>query len=179
MDISTLWDNLAYFLHAVVPEAERSGVKLAIHPDDPPWPVFGIPRIVTCAASLRKIFAIEPSKANGLCLCTASLSADPGNDVNAMINEFGSRIFFAHMRNIKIIGEKSFVECAHWSKAGSLDMKAIVASLVTSGYDGYVRPDHGRMIWDERGKPGYGLFDRALGAQYLLGLIEALSDGNA
>lgn len=172
MDAETLWKNLAYFLGAVVPEAERCGVRLAIHPDDPPWPIFGIPRIIINAQAIRRLLALENSKANGLCLCAGSFGADPGNDIPAMAAEFAHRIAFAHLRNVKITGERCFRECAHWSGDGSLDMGAIVSALIQGGFSGPVRPDHGRMIWGETGKPGYGLYDRALGAQYILGLME-------
>ncbi len=172
MPAEDVYQNLLYFLRAVAPEAESLGLRLALHPDDPPWPIFGIPRVVTGSASLRRLFADVPSRANGLCLCSGSFGALRENDIPAMAREFGERIAFAHLRNIKITGERSFEECAHLSAAGSLDMGGIVDALVEGGYEGPVRPDHGRMIWDESGKSGYGLFDRALGAAYLNGLIE-------
>jgi mannonate dehydratase len=168
-----LWENLEYFLRAVVPVAEEAGVRLAIHPDDPPWPVFGLPRIVTDSSAMKRLLATVDSPANGLCLCSGSLGADPKNDVVAMARLFGPRVTFAHLRNVKTIGEGSFAESGHWSGSGSLDMGAIVAALAKAGFDGPVRPDHGRMIWGEQGKPGYGLYDRALGAAYILGLIES------
>lgn len=168
-----LWNNLEYFLRSVVPAAEEAGVRLAVHPDDPPWSVFGLPRVVTNSEALRRVLAASDSPANGLCLCVGSLGSDPGNDVVAMAREFGSRVAFAHLRNVRNMPDGSFVETGHWSGSGSLDMAAVVAALAESGFDGPVRPDHGRMIWGESGKPGYGLFDRALGAAYLLGLIES------
>ncbi|HAP42501.1 MAG: mannonate dehydratase [Spirochaetes bacterium GWD1_61_31] len=164
--------NLVYFLKAVCPEAERLGLRLALHPDDPPWPVFGLPRVVTGAKALRDLFKAVPSSANGLCLCSGSLGASPDNDIVGLIREFSDRLAFMHLRNVKLTGPRSFEESAHPSSCGSLDMAAIVAALVDSGFDGPARPDHGRMIWDETGKPGYGLYDRALGASYLTGLIE-------
>ncbi len=172
MPAESVYQNLLYFLRAAAPEAESLGVRLALHPDDPPWPIFGIPRVMTCPESLRRLFADVSSKANGLCLCSGSFGALPENDVPAMAGEFGDRVAFAHLRNIKITGERSFEECAHLSDAGSLDMGAIVDALVRVGYNGPVRPDHGRMIWNEKGKPGYGLYDRALGAAYINGLVE-------
>jgi len=167
-----VYANLVSFLRDVAPEAERLGVKLALHPDDPPWPIFGIPRVMTGAAPLRRLFADVPSEANGLCLCAGSFGADPANDIPAMAREFAGRINFAHLRNVAMTGPGSFSETAHYTGSGSLDMAAIVEALVDSGYQGPARPDHGRMIWDEQGKPGYGLYDRALGATYLLGLME-------
>lgn len=174
----TVYDNLVSFVRYVAPEAEHLGIRLALHPDDPPWPVFGIPRIITGAAPLRRLFDDVPSVANGLCLCAGSFGADPANDIEAMAREFAGRIHFAHLRNITVTKPGSFMETAHPSGAGSLDMAAIVDALVETGYQGPVRPDHGRMIWDEAGKPGYGLYDRALGAAYLLGLIEHSERGH-
>ncbi len=172
-----LWANLAYFLRAVLPVAEDLGLFLAIHPDDPPWPIFGLPRIITGAASYRRLEAISSSPANGICLCSGSLGCDPANDIPAIVREFAHRITFAHLRNVKLTGPRKFEESAHYSGSGSLDMAAIVRAYLDSGWDGPVRPDHGRAIWGEGGRPGYGLYDRALGAEYLLGLFEGMSAG--
>ena len=177
VDEETLWKNLTVFLKAVVPVAEESGVKMAIHPDDPPWGMFGLPRIVTCEENLSRLLSIVDSEANGLTFCTGSLGANPENDLPRMIRTFAKRIHFVHLRNILLTGERCFEETAHPSSCGSLDMYAIVKALWDSGFDGYVRPDHGRMIWGEEGRPGYGLYDRALGASYILGLWEAVSRG--
>lgn len=177
VDEETLWKNLTVFLKAVVPVAEESGVKMAIHPDDPPWGMFGLPRIVTCEENLSRLLSIVDSEANGLTFCTGSLGANPENDLPRMIRAFAKRIHFVHLRNILLTGERCFEETAHPSSCGSLDMYAIVKALWDSGFDGYVRPDHGRMIWGEEGRPGYGLYDRALGASYILGLWEAVSRG--
>ena len=91
-----------------------------------------------------------------------------------MIRRFAGRIHFAHLRNIKHTGDRQFEEVGHPTACGSLDMYEIVRALVESGFDGYVRPDHGRMIWGEKGRYGYGLYDRALGATYIEGLFEAI-----
>ncbi len=168
-----IYANMLYFLRAVTPEAERLNLRLALHPDDPPWPIFGIPRIMSTAEHLRRLFSDVPSPANGLCLCTGSFGASPENDLPAMATEFSSRVAFAHLRNVRIFGNRSFEESAHWKGAGSIDLPAVVRALKAGGFSGPVRPDHGRMIWDETGKPGYGLFDRALGAQYIQGLLDA------
>ncbi len=171
-----LWKNLEYFLKAVVPEAEAAGVKLAIHPDDPPWPVFGLPRIITDKAAMERLLKIVDSPYNGLTLCTGSLGVSPDNKLADMAESFASlgRINFVHCRNVKITGYRSFEESAHLSEDGSLDMVGIMASLYGAGYDGPMRPDHGRMIWGEEGRPGYGLYDRALGAVYINGIWDAL-----
>lgn len=170
-----LWGNLERFLKKVIPVAEECGVRMAIHPDDPPYPIFGLPRIITCEANLDRFLKLYDSPANSLCLCTGSLGCAESNDIPAMIRKYAKadRIAFMHIRNVKILEDGSFEERAHLSSCGTLDIYEVVKALVDNGYDGYVRPDHGRMIWGETGKPGYGLFDRALGATYINGLFEA------
>lgn len=170
-----LWENLTYFLQKVIPVAEECGVRMAIHPDDPPYPIFGLPRIITCEENLDRFLKIVDSPANSLCLCTGSLGCAKSNDVVAMIRKYSAmdRIAFMHIRNIRILDDGSFEESGHLSSCGSLDMYEVVKALVETGFDGYVRPDHGRMIWGETGRPGYGLYDRALGATYINGLFEA------
>ena len=170
-----LWENLAYFLERVVPEAEACGVKLALHPDDPPWPIFGLPRIIVDEAALERVLAIVDSPANGLALCSGSLGAGRDNDLPRMIRRFGPRIHFAHVRNVKHVGpDHDFTEAPHPSALGSLDIYAIMKAYHEVGFEGVMRPDHGRMIWGEQGKAGYGLYDRALGATYLYGIWEAI-----
>jgi len=175
VDEERLWENFAAFLRGIIPSAEEAGIRMAIHPDDPPWGIFGLPRIITGEKSVERMLAISSSAANGLTLCTGSYGANPANDLVAMARKYAGRIPFAHLRNIKYLGEWDFMESPHLTVLGSLDMRGIVAALIEGGFDGYVRPDHGRMIWGESGKPGYGLYDRALGAAYLNGLFEGLS----
>ncbi|RXZ82704.1 mannonate dehydratase [Paenibacillaceae bacterium] len=172
-----LWENLTYFIKAIMPAAEEAGVRMAIHPDDPPWPIFGLPRIITDGDALERLLKIYDSPSNGLCLCSGSLGANPANDFPALVRRFGkqSRVNFVHARNVKITGEKSFEESAHLSTDGSLDMAEIIRALRDFNYDGPIRPDHGRMIWGETGRPGYGLYDRALGAVYLNGMWEMVT----
>jgi len=176
-----LWANLTAFLKGVIPAAEEAGIKMAIHPDDPPRPIFGLPRIVKNVEDLRRLLAIVDTPANGLTLCAGSLGADLDNDIVSMVKEFAGRgrIHFAHIRNVKVDEKGNFFETAHKSDCGSLDIAAIVKAYYDAGYEGYVRPDHGRMIWGETGKPGYGLYDRALGAVYLNGLWEGVGKGEA
>lgn len=169
-----LWANLKHFLEEVIPVAEEYGVNLAIHPDDPPWGIFGLPRIITNKANIERFLSLVDSPANGITFCTGSLGCTCHNDIIDMIRTFGKRIHFAHLRNVKWDGERDFHETAHPSTCGSLDMYEIVKALHESGFDGYVRPDHGRMIWGETGRYGYGLYDRALGATYIAGLFEAV-----
>ncbi len=168
-----LWNNLKYFLDAIMPTCEECDVKMAIHPDDPPWPIFGLPRIITGKDAIVRLLNMVPSRYNGITLCTGSLGASPDNDMVDIIKAAGDRIYFAHLRNVSI-NNQWFNETAHESDAGSLDMYEIVKALQEVGFDGYVRPDHGRMIWGEVARPGYGLFDRALGVSYLNGLWEAV-----
>jgi mannonate dehydratase len=177
VDTERLWENLAYFLERVVPEAERAGVKMAIHPDDPPWPIFGLPRIVTDGPSLDRLTRIVDSPANGITFCTGSLGSSPDNDLPAIARRLGDRrrINFAHCRNVKRTGERQFRESPHPSRFGDVDMLAVLGALYETGFTGPMRPDHGRMIWGETGRPGYGLYDRALGATYLQGLWEGIS----
>ena len=109
-----LWNNLEYFLNRLMPVCEECDVKMAIHPDDPPWGIFGLPRIITGRESYRRLFDIVPSKYNGITFCTGSLGANKDNDLPAMIREFGDRIYFAHLRNIKV-SDRHFNETAHKS----------------------------------------------------------------
>ena len=171
-----LWENLRYFLEAVIPVAEESGVNMAIHPDDPPWNIFGLPRIITCEANLDRFLKLVDSPANGLTLCTGSLGCAASNDIYRMIDKYAAqgRIHFMHVRNVKILPDGGFEESAHFPAGGSLDIERILDILHRRRFDGYLRPDHGRMIWGETGRPGYGLYDRALGASYINGIWETL-----
>ena len=178
VDAERLWDNLAYFLERVVPAAADAGVRMAIHPDDPPWPIFGLPRIICKGADLERLVTLVDHPANGVTFCTGSLGADPENDLPAMVRRIGQRIHFAHCRNVRVTGERRFHETAHPSACGGVDLYEVLRALRDVGFAGPMRPDHGRMIWGERGRPGYGLYDRALGAMYLQGLWEGLTRGN-
>lgn len=169
-----LWNNLKYFLDRVIKTAEEVKVKMAIHPDDPPWGIFGLPRIITCRKNIERFLKLYDSPYNGLTLCSGSLGASPDNDIADMVHAFADRIHFAHIRNIKITGDRCFEEAGHKTACGSLDIFEIIKAYHDEGFDGYIRPDHGRMIWGEKGRPGYGLYDRALGAVYINGIWEAL-----
>jgi mannonate dehydratase len=172
-----MWEHLGYFLERVVPVAEEAGVVMALHPDDPPWPIFGLPRIVTDAAALERVLSLVDRAANGLTFCTGSLGSRADNDVVSMARQFAARgrIHFAHCRNVRRTGERRFHEVPHPSRFGDVDMRGVLASLRDGGFTGPMRSDHGRMIWGERGRAGYGLHDRALGATYLMGLWEGLT----
>jgi mannonate dehydratase len=179
VDERRLWENFAYFLERVVPVAASSGVRMALHPDDPPWSIFGLPRIITDGAALDRVTSIVDNPANGITFCAGSLAANVKNDLPAIIRCLGAkgRIHFAHCRNIKRSGLRSFQETAHPSEFGDVDMRAVLDALHETGFAGPIRSDHGRMIWGETGQPGYGLHDRALGAMYLHGLWEGITRG--
>ncbi|WP_099204626.1 mannonate dehydratase [Scatolibacter rhodanostii] len=176
-----LRENLKYFLSAIIPVCEECGVKMACHPDDPAWPIFGLPRIAHSQDDYDKLVEMVDSPSNALCICTGSLGSNPENDIPAIVRHFGemNRIACMHIRNVKILGHHHFRESSHLSADGSLDMHAIVKAIYETAPDIYVRPDHGRMIWGEKGRPGYGLYDRALGATYLNGLWEAIEKENS
>ena len=169
-----LFANLVYFLKAIMPACDAYDVNMAIHIDDPCWPVFGLPRTVTNKAQLLRLMDAVPNPHNGVTLCTGSLSSNPANDIPDIIHSLKGRIHFAHVRNTRYTAPGVFEEAAHYAADGSLDMYAIVKALVDIGFDGPVRPDHGRAIWGEIAMPGYGLYDRALGSQYILGLYDAI-----
>lgn len=173
IDEKKLWDNLAYFLKAILPIAEQYDIKMAIHPDDPPYSIFGLPRIITGPASYEKLNEISSSKANGITYCSGSMGADPNNNMVTIAENYANKAPFAHIRNIKIDDNGSFCETSHYTSDGSIDIKNIVRVLNEQNYTGYVRPDHGRHIWGEKCRPGYGLYDRALGIMYLNGLWDA------
>lgn len=171
-----LFQNLVYFLQRIIPVCEETDVNMAIHPDDPPWDVFSLPRIITSEEDLDRLFDAVPSTRNGITLCTGSFGAKKSNDLVRMAAKYSAqgRVHFLHLRNVLWTDDKdSFCEVGHCSKDGSLDMAAIVEAAIVNGFDGYVRPDHGRNIFGEDGKPGYGLYDRALGCAYINGLFEA------
>lgn len=168
-----LWENLRYFLQEILPVAEEAGIKMAIHPDDPPWSIFGLPRIMTGDESLQKLLSISDSPSNGITFCTGSLGANPQNDMVELARKFAERSPFAHIRNVKIFENGDFIETSHLTADGSINIKGVVKELSEIQYEGYVRPDHGRHLWGEECRPGYGLYDRALGIMYLHGLWDA------
>lgn len=169
-----LFNNLKYFLEQIIPVAEINDIKMAIHSDDPPWSVFGLPRIVTNEGNLDRLLKLVDSPSNCLTLCSGSLGSNPNNDIPKMIRRFGDRIAFAHIRNVKIFDNGDFIETSHRTQDGSLDICDIVKAYHDVGFTGYARPDHGRHIWNEQCRPGYGLYDRALGIMYIWGIWDTL-----
>ncbi len=179
IDEEKLFANLKYFLEAIMPVCDKYDINMAIHPDDPSWSVFGLPRIINNKEHILRMMKMVDNPHNGVTFCTGSYGTNPDNDLPDMIRALKGRIHFAHIRNLQFNdGKKDFEEAAHLSADGSFDMYAIVKALYDTGFDGIIRPDHGRMIWGEKAMPGYGLYDRALGAAYLSGLWEAI-DKNA
>ncbi|MAY75939.1 MAG: mannonate dehydratase [Phycisphaerae bacterium] len=169
-----LWDALAKFLEAVVPTAASLGVRLGLHPDDPCWSVLGLPRIVTSPAAFRRVCDLVDNPANGVTYCTGSLGVNPDNDLVAGARDLANRVSFVHARNVRVTAPRKVYESAHPREFGHVDLPAVLAELMAGGFNGPIRPDHGRMIWGETGTPGYGLFDRSLGATYLLGAIDGI-----
>ena len=158
-----LWENLAYFINEIMPTAIEFDVNMGIHPDDPPWSIFRIPRIITCEENIDRFLSLYDDKHHGLTLCSGSLGCATFNNYAEIVKKYAAmgRIHFAHVRNVKILEDGSFEESAHYSPCGSLDIVEILKAYHDAGFEGYLRPDHGRMIWGETGKPGYGLYDRA------------------
>ena len=174
IDEDQLFENLKYFLEAIMPVCDKYDINMAIHPDDPGWSVFGLPRIISSQEKLKRMMDMVPNKHNGVTFCMGSYGTNLNNDLIATIHMLKGRIHFAHIRNLRFNdGMRDFEESAHLSEDGTFDMYAVIKALYEDGFDGPIRPDHGRMIWGEKAMPGYGLYDRALGAAYLRGLWEA------
>ena len=174
VDEEMLFGNLKYFLEKIMPVCDRYNIRMAIHPDDPAWSVFGLPRIITNKANILRMMKMVDNPHNGVAFCSGSYGTNPENDLPGMIRSLKGRVHFAHVRNLRFNSPTDFEEAAHLSSDGSFDMYEIMLALYDIGFDGPIRPDHGRMIWDEVAMPGYGLYDRALGAAYLNGLWEAI-----
>lgn len=175
IDGEKLFQNLVYFLKAIMPVCDRYDIRMGIHPDDPAWPVFGLPRIINSKENILRLMGAVDNPHNGVTFCTGSFGTSLSNNLPEMIRLLKGRIHFAHIRNLKFNdGQRDFEEAAHLSSDGTFDMYAIMEALYDIGFTGPIRPDHGRMIWDEVAMPGYGLYDRALGAAYLCGLWEAI-----
>ena len=179
MDHELMYTNYKYFLDAVIPTCERYDIKLAVHPDDPAFDLFGWPRVVSSKEGIQWVLDLNPSPYNGLCLCLGSFSSRRGNDAVDAVRAFMDRIHFSHVRNIRFTDEEgSFFEVGHRASEGDVDTVGIMQAYAEADYQGYIRPDHGRHLWSEnteagRPRPGYGLYDRAMGIQYLLGVWDA------
>lgn len=174
IDDEKLFENLKYFLERIMPVCNKYDIKMAIHPDDPAWSVFGLPRIIINKENIHRMMKMVDDSHNGVTFCSGSYGTNLENDLPDMIRSLKGRIHFAHVRNLKFNTPTDFEEAAHLSSDGTFDMYEIMKALYDIGFEGPIRPDHGRMIWDEVAMPGYGLYDRALGATYLNGLWEAI-----
>jgi mannonate dehydratase len=183
--VEDLRANLIAFVHEITAVAEEEGVRLAIHPDDPSFPIFGLPRVMSTAEDVRKLFAAVPSPACGITLCAGSFGSNPNNDLVAMAGEFGPRVHFAHLRNVRREPDGSFFEADHL--AGETDMVRLVAALMaeeerrrTQGRaDAEIpmRPDHGHLIGDDgkkRVNPGYSFIGRLKGLAELRGVMQTV-----
>ncbi|MCR5228924.1 MAG: mannonate dehydratase [Solobacterium sp.] len=174
IDNEKLFENLVYFLKAIMPVCNEYDIKMAIHPDDPAWSVFGLPRIIINKENILRLMNAVDDVHNGVTFCSGSYGTNLNNNLPEMIRSLKGRIHFAHVRNLKFNSPDDFEEAAHLSSDGTFDMYEIIKALYDIGFDGPIRPDHGRMIWGEVAMPGYGLYDRALGAAYINGLWEAV-----
>ncbi len=172
-----LFENLKYFLEKIMPVCDKYNINMAIHPDDPAWSVYGLPRIIINKDNIQRMLHMVDNPHNGVTFCAGSYGTNRENDLPDMIRTFGKRIHFAHVRNLRFNSDEDFEEASHLSSDGSFDMYEIMKAFYDIGYEGPIRPDHGRMIWGEVAMPGYGLYDRALGATYINGLWEAISKG--
>jgi mannonate dehydratase len=178
--------NLSDFLREIVPLAEELGIRLAIHPDDPPWPLFGLPRVVSTVEDVRAILGASDASANGLTFCVGSYGARADNDLLAMVEEFRERIHFAHLRQVTREEEGSFHEAEHLE--GSSDMVGVVKALMAeescrrgagrADHEIPMRPDHGHLLSDDIDRkinPGYSFVGRLKGLAELRGVMQGLS----
>ena len=172
-----LWENLKYFLEKLMPVCHECDIKMAIHMDDPPWDIFGLPRLLVDAEAVDRFLSMVDDPYNCLTLCSGSLNANPKNNVADIVRKHCDRIAFAHIRNIHHFPNGDFSEAAHRDCCGETGIIEILRAYHDCGFEGYIRPDHGRQLWEEGPgscRPGYGKYDRALGIQYMLGVWDLL-----
>ena len=172
-----LWENFKYFLEAIMPVCHECDIKMAVHMDDPPWDIFGLPRLLVDGPSIDRFLSMVDDPYNCLTLCSGSLNANPENNVAEIVRNHCDRIAFAHIRNVKHFPNGDFSEASHRDCDGDTGILDILKAYHDCGFDGYIRPDHGRHLWGEKPgtvRPGYGLYDRALGIMYMLGVWDVL-----
>lgn len=170
------WENVRYVLTALVPVAAALGIRLAAHPNDPPWSYLGLPAFLCGTSDIRRLLAAYPHRSNALCFCTGSYGADPANDVLGMIREFKDSIAWMHLRTVKTTGEKCFHEADHADLSANLDLLAVMRTLVQVGWDGVFRSDHGLDLLQENdsGTNGYPVIDRYVANKMLWAYERAL-----
>ena len=176
-----LWENFRYFLEKLMPVCHETGIKMAVHMDDPPWDIFGLPRLLVDEASIDRFLKMVDDPCNCLTLCSGSLNANPENNVAAIVRKHCDRIAFAHIRNVKHFPNGDCSEASHRDCDGDTGILEILRAYHDCGFEGYIRPDHGRHLWDEKPgnvRPGYGLYDRALGIMYMLGAWDYMDKFN-
>ena len=177
-----LWENFRYFLEKLMPVCHETGIRMAVHMDDPPWDIFGLPRLLVDEASIDRFLKMVDDPYNCLTLCSGSLNANPENNVADIVRKHCDRIAFAHIRNVRHFPNGDFSEASHRDCDGDTGILDILRAYHDGGFEGYIRPDHGRHLWDEKPgnvRPGYGLYDRALGIMYMLGAWDLMDKEDA
>ena len=171
------WKNARYVLDALVPAAAARSMRLAAHPNDPPWGYLGLPAYLGNAAQIRRLLALHPHRANALCFCTGSYGAEPSNDIISMIREFKDSIAWMHLRSVKTTGEKRFHEADHADPTGNVNLLQVMRTLVAIGWDGIFRSDHGLELLHESDTVtnGYPAIDRYVANKMLWAYQQALT----
>ena len=172
-----LWGNIKYALDAIIPVAESLHIRLAAHPNDPPWSTLGLPAMLCNSDDIRTLLNLHPSRANALCFCTGSYGSDPSNNVIEMIKEFKDSLAWMHLRTVKTTGEKQFHEADHADPDANVDLLEVVKTLLKVGFDGVFRSDHGLDIFYETDLEmrGYPAIDRYVANKMLWAYARALT----